>query len=141
MTSSITRFNALMSEIGATYHEISKRRDLTDSAFNIMYVVYDNEGSYPLSGIVKMTCISKQTVNSSLRNLESEGLVYLEKTSGRSKTVHLTEEGSRFAERTVKIIRDEENAVFDRWSEEERKIYFELTERYIEEMKKVAERL
>ena len=88
-----------------------------------------------------MTCISKQTVNSSLRNLESEGLVYLEKTSGRSKTVHLTEEGRRFAERTVKIIRDEENAVFDRWSEEERKIYFELTERYIEEMKKVAERL
>ena len=134
MTSSITRFNTLMSEIGATYHEISKRLDLTDSAFNIMYVVYDNEGSYPLSGIVKMTCISKQTVNSSLRNLESEGLVYLEKTSGRSKTVHLTE-------RTVKIIRDEENAVFDRWSDEERKIYFELTERYIEEMKKVAERL
>ena len=88
-----------------------------------------------------MTCISKQTVNSSLRNLESEGLVYLEKTSGRSKNVHLTEEGRRFAERTVKIIRDEENAVFDRWSEEERKIYFELTERYIEEMKKVAERL
>ena len=79
MTSSITRFNTLMSEIGATYHEISKRLDLTDSAFNIMYVVYDNEGSYPLSGIVKMTCISKQTVNSSLRNLESEGLVYLEK--------------------------------------------------------------
>ena len=74
MTSSIARFNTLMSEIGATYHEISKRLDLTDSAFNIMYVVYDNEGSYPLSGIVKMTCISKQTVNSSLRNLESEGL-------------------------------------------------------------------
>ena len=41
----------------------------------------------------------------------------------------------------MKIIRDEENAVFDRWSDEERKIYFELTERYIEEMKKVAERL
>ena len=55
--------------------------------------------------------------------------------------MHLTEEGRRFAERTVNIIRDEENAVFDRSSEEERKIYFELTERYIEEMKTVAERL
>ena len=141
MTSSIKRFNTLMSEIGATYHEISKRLDLTDSAFTIMYVVYDNEGSYPLSGIVKTTGISKQTVNSSLRNLESDELVYLEKAGGRNKTVHLTEAGRRFAERTVKIVRDEENAVFSRWSEEERKIYFELTERYLAEMKKVAERL
>ena len=141
MTSSIKRFNTLMSEINAMYHEISKRLDLTDSAFTIMYVLYDSEGSYPLSSIVKTTCISKQTVNSSLRKLESDGYVYLEQTGGRNKTVHLTEAGRRFAERTVKIIRDEENAVFDRWSEEERKIYFELTARYIEEMKKVAERL
>lgn len=141
MTCSIKRFNTLMSEIGATYHEIAKKLHLTDSAFTIMYVVYDNEGSYPLSNIVKTTGISKQTVNSSLRNLESEGLVYLEKVGGRNKTVHLTAAGREFAERTVRIVRDEENAVFSRWSEEERKIYFELTERYTKEMKKLAERL
>ncbi len=141
MTSSIKRFNILVSEINATYHEISKKLDMTDSAFCIMYVVYDNDGTYALSSIVKTTGISKQTVNSSLRKLESDGLVYLEPAGGRNKTVHLTEAGRKFAERTVKIVRDEENAVFDRWSEEERRIYFELTERYIEEIKKAAERL
>lgn len=139
MTSSIKHFNILVSDINATYHEISRRLGMTDSAFYIMYMLYDYGGACPLSEIVKSTGISKQTVNSSMRKLESDGLVYLERAGGRKKTVHLTEAGRGFAERTVKKVRDKENAVLDGWSEEERRVYFELTERYLEEMKKAAE--
>ena len=45
--------------------------------------------------------LSKQTVNSALRKLEKEGIVYLESVDSRHKKVCLTEEGKSLAGRTA----------------------------------------
>ncbi len=141
MTSSIKRFNLLIQEVNAAYHTISRKLDMTDSAFTVIYIMYENGGSCPLNEIIKTTGISKQTVNSALRRLEADESVYLERAGGNSKTVHFTEKGRELAEATVRKIRDEENAVFDSWTETEREMYFRLTERYAEQMKEIAGKL
>ena len=131
-TSALRRFNYLMKEIDAAYHEAALKLGVTDSAMMILYTVYDNGGSCPLSEICGMSGISKQTINSALRSLERDGALRLESYSGRRKQVILTESGREFAERTVALVLAAENDIFSEWSEQERETYLRLTQRYLD---------
>ena len=78
---------------------------------------------------------SKQTINSALRKLEAEGMVYLEVFEGRKKKVYLTEKGRQLAEGTVLRVIEVENEIFSSWSDEEKSIYIGLTQRYLADFK------
>ena len=54
---------------------------------------------------------------------------------GRKKKVHLTEKGRRLAKDTVYRVIEIENEIFASWSDEEKRIYIELTQRYVEVFK------
>ncbi|MDE5964097.1 MAG: MarR family transcriptional regulator, partial [Eubacterium sp.] len=95
------RFNHLISETEALYHEISLKLGLSDSALSILYTICNNGVSCPLNEICNISGISKQTINSSLRKLEADDIVYLEQISGKSKNVCLTEKGKSLAENTA----------------------------------------
>ena len=69
---------------------------------------------------------SRQTVNSALRKLESERIVYLEIFEGRKKKVYLTPKGRQFAKDTVFRVIEAENEIFASWSDEEKSIYIDL---------------
>ena len=132
---SLRRYNYLFSETNAAYHEMSARLGLSDSAAQILYTICNNGDSCPLSEICRLSGISKQTVNSALRKLEREGLVYLETYVGRRKMVCLTEQGKVRAEQTVVRLIGIENGILDSWSGEELALYLKLTERYLEELR------
>ena len=95
------RFNHLVSETDAAYHEAALKMGMSDSIMQIMYILCDKGGDCPLGEICRLSGISKQTINSALRKLEEEGIVYLEGMDGKKKRACLTEEGKRTAERTV----------------------------------------
>jgi len=61
------------------------------------------------SSLCKVSGISKQTVNSALRKLEAEGIIYLENAGAKNKSVCLTIKGKKLADRTVRRIIDIEN--------------------------------
>ena len=83
---------------------------------------------------------SKQTINSALRKLEADDIVYLKAFEGRKKKVYLTDKGRRLVKDTVLRVIEIENEIFDGWSEEEKSTYVELTQRYqVEFRKKVKE--
>lgn len=84
---------------------------------------------------------SKQTINSALRKLESEGIVYLETFEGRKKKVHLTEKGGQLAKDTVLRVIEAENEIFASWSDEEKSIYIDLTQRYLADFKEKVKEL
>lgn len=84
---------------------------------------------------------SKQTINSALRKLESEKIVYLEVFEGRKKKVYLTEKGRRLAKDTVLRIIEAENEIFASWSEEEKSLYIGLTQRYLADFKEKIKEL
>lgn len=132
----LKRYNYLSSEIDAAYHEISSILGLPDSSMIVLYTICDNGDSCLLADIVRNSGISKQTVNSALRKLEADGIIYLESAGARNKTVCLTKQGKELADRTARQIIDVENDIFSSWAQEDVKRYLELTERYLQDLKK-----
>ncbi len=129
--STLERFNLLLSEIDAVYHDAALKMGISDSAMVVLYTVCSMNGDCLLNDITRMSGVSKQTINSALRKLEAEDLLYLEASGARKKRVCLTEKGKDLAERTVLRLIGIENDIFRSWSAEERKIYMELTQRYL----------
>lgn len=126
------RFNHLVSETDAAYHEAALKMGMSDSIMQIMYILCDKGGDCPLGEICRLSGISKQTINSALRKLEAEGIVYLEASGRRKKRVCLTEQGRKLAEETVVKLIEIENGILDSWSRQELEQYLELTRRYLD---------
>lgn len=82
----LKRFNCLLSETDAAYHEAAQRQGQNDSTSRILYA---------------------------LRKLEAEGILYLEPSGARSKRVCLTEAGLRVADATAGRLIRLENSIFD----------------------------
>lgn len=90
--------------------------------------------------ICTLSGISRQTINSALRKLEEEGIVYLEDMGGRRKRVCLTDKGRNLAEHKVVRLMEIENGILDSWPKAEMEQYLESMEKYLTALKnKIAE--
>lgn len=132
------RYNYLVGEIDATYHEMSTKLGLSDSVMRILYTICDNGTDCPLQKICRLTGLSKQTINSALRKLENEGVIYLEPLGPKNKNVCLTESGKRMAEQTAGRIMMMENAIFASWPREDMERYVALTETYLQDLRAMS---
>lgn len=125
-----TEYTYLAGEINALYHEAAVKMGVSDSVQNILYVVCQWEGRCPQSEICKLTGMTRQTVNSAIRKLESEGVLYLAPGKGRNTLVCLTEAGERFARERMEPLYEAENRIWNEWTEEEQRQYLLLTKQY-----------
>ena len=130
-TPEMQQFNYLASEIDSAYHEAAQKLGLSDSAMLILYAICNHGEKCLLSDICKLSGTSKQTINSALRKLEAKDIVYLEAATGKKKMVCLTENGKSLANRTVARLITMENDIFSSWSVQERKLYLDLTRKYL----------
>lgn len=141
MNPEVKRFNYLLSEINAAYHTAAVKLGLSDTGMTILYTICNYGDKCLLNDIIHLSGISKQTVNSALRKLEGEGIVYLEKSRGRRENVCLSEKGKAFVKNTVFHVIQIENEIYDSWSEEELRVYMELEERYLHTFTEKVEEL
>ncbi len=81
----IHRINYLTSEMDSIYHQASLRLGISDSVSIILYTIQDKGESCLLSDVYKSSGVSRQTVNSAIRRLEADGVLYLEPYAGRAK--------------------------------------------------------
>lgn len=139
--SKIHRINYLNAELNALYHHASLKLGLTDSAAMVLYTIYDNGENCLLSDIYKQSGVSKQTVNSAIRKLEKERIIYLEQHSGRTKKVVLTDTGKEYVQKTVARLFDAEAAAFASWTEEEINAHIGFKEKYIDSFREQIEKL
>lgn len=130
------RYNLLLSELDAAYHDAAVRCGLSDSALLVIYTISAEGDSCALSQICENTYMSKQTLHSAIRKLEAEGFVTLENETLRRKRVCLTAQGKALAQRTALPLMKIENDIFMGWSEDEWTTYFRLTERFTKELRK-----
>lgn len=137
----LKRFNYLLGETNAVYHEMYLKLGLSDSAGFILYAILENGGSCLLQRICYYTGLSKQTVNSALRKLESENIVYLELAGAKNKIVYLTETGRILAKNTAGQIIEAENEIFASWSREDVEKYLQLTECYLSALREKAKNM
>ena len=139
ISAQMQRFNLLMSEIDTVYHDAALKLGMSDSQMLVLYTLCSFDGECMLGDITSGA--SKQTVNSALRKLESGGIVYLESFEGRKKKVYLTEKGKQLAKDTVFRVIKAENEIFESWSDEEKSIYIDLTQRYLVDFKEKVKEL
>lgn len=126
----IRKINCILSETGGLYHKLNVALGLSDSVSDILYQIYDNDGCYPVSSICSELGMPKQTVSSAMKNLEKEGILFLETYSGKSKRAVLTEKGKQFCKDTVAYIFEIENSVFEEFTDSEIETFISLHEKY-----------
>lgn len=126
----IHRINYLMAEVNAIYHQAAIKPGMPDSVMCVLYAIYDGDGSCPLSEIYRQSGISKQTVNSAIRRLERDGILFLRQSKGRCKTVFLTDEGGQYVNEMILPLCRAEARAIEGWTDGEIGTYIALTEKY-----------
>ena len=123
-------------EMDGLYHELCVKIGLSDSAFLILYSIVETEGKCSQKEIADRCCISRKTINSSVKNLEAKEYIMLEKRKGRDKYIVLTERGEKLIKEKIIPIMEMEERTFLEMGEEERKEMLRLNEKYVEVFRK-----
>lgn len=138
---SLQHYILLLSEIEATYHKANIQFGISDSYSIILYIIYVYGDNCPLHKIRYLSGLSKQTLNSAIKNMQQEGLADLRFIDGKSKTLCLTPKGTDLMKKTVANIALAENDILSSWSAEEIRTYLQLTERFLTTLKEKVERM
>ena len=125
------RYNNLMTEMERAYHDAAQRMGISDSEMVVLYMVCINGDACLLSDITELSGVSKQTINSALRKLEKQAVIYLELVDSRKKRVCLTEYGKFMVEQKIRKLIRIEDEIFDSWKKEEWETYMLLTQRHL----------
>lgn len=135
----LQEFNCLYREMDGIYHKLALNAGLSDSAFYILYCIAEFGDGCLQKDISDYCYISKQTINSSIKNLESKGYLTLVPGKGRDMHLHLTPAGRRFVETHIVPVFDAENRVFSQMSQEEAHALLRLTKKHTDLFRKNAE--
>lgn len=115
----LKEYNHIYKETNDIYHEIARKLQLSDSALDIFYTIFEMGDNCLQRDICKASCMPKQTVNSSIRKLQTDGYLTLSPGKGRSMHIHLTASGQKLIqEKLVPLIRIENDAFEDMTVEE-----------------------
>ncbi len=140
-SNSMRRCNHLQGEIEAAYHDAALKFGLSNSTQLILYTLCWVGEPCPLGKIVRITALSKQTVNSALRKMEGQGLIHLTAAGPRAKNVHLTQAGRALAGKTVILLMQAEDEILAEWPQEDVQSYLALTEKFLNGLKEKISRL
>lgn len=91
----VRRINSLTSDMDALYHQAALRLGISDSVLSIMYILHDRGDGCPIYDICSASRLSKQTINSALRKLEGDGMIYLEPQEGKQSLCALRKRAKR----------------------------------------------
>ena len=120
------------------YYKLASHYGLTETMFDILYFVRENEDCSTQAQICNTLCLRKQTVNSALKKLEKEEYIYFSKEAGnqKNKKIHFTEKGEEMVRNTVDHIFEVERKAFEKLTPEEREGVLFYGLRHIEVLEK-----
>lgn len=131
-----SEYTHLNGEINSIYHEAAVKMGISDSVFNILYVLCEEGDCCLQSDVFKLTGISRQTINSAIRKLEKDEIVYLKRGQGRNTIICLTEKGKEFSAEKIYPLFEIENEIWGEWTNDEKQQYISLTKKYRDSLKK-----
>ena len=131
VTQMLAEYTRLHSEMDGLYHTLAVRAGLSDSALDILYALCVLGDGCLQRDVCALSFTSKQTIHSSIRKLEQDGLLRLQPGQGREVHIRLTPQGSRLIQEKVLPILDLERQAMACLSPEERESFLRLTRQYI----------
>lgn len=137
MSMQMAEYNQLLKNMDGLYHNAARQCGLSDSAFWVLYSIRENEGPCTQKELCESWFYSKQTVNSTLKQLEARGILKLELAPGnrKNKQIFLTEEGEKLAEEKILPLMRAEYRAFAGLDNEERRAFLNLTRKYIDQLR------
>ena len=127
----LREFNALYNEVDGLYHQIALKTGLSDSGFSIMYSLVEFGDGCLQKDIADYYFISRKTINSSIKKLEAQGYIRLEKGKRRDMHLYLTEAGKKFVDEEILPVFEIENTVLTEFSAEEYRQLLSLMRKYV----------
>ena len=128
-------------ELDDLYHEIALGIGMSDGEFSALYAISSLGDGCLQRDICREVYVSKQTINSAVRKLEKNGILYLEEKRGRDKKIFLQKR-----ERTLSLRR-----LFRLWrwkmlfsaemEPDERTELLRLSQKYIEYFREKQKRM
>ena len=91
----------LSREMERLYHELSLKTGLSDSAFLIFYAIGELGDGCLQTQIADEYCVSRQTINTSVKRLVQQGFLSLAPGRGRGMHLHLTPAGRAVMEQKL----------------------------------------
>lgn len=137
----LKEFNRIYKKTNEIYHDIALRLGLSDSAFDILYSISELGGGCLQKDICNATCIPKQTIHSSIRQMEKSGYLTLSSGKGRSMHITLTDLGKNLLERTIYPVMQMEGEAFHCMTDEECQQMLALFGKYIQALGDAAKNL
>ena len=131
VTQMLAEYTRLHSEMDGLYHTLAVRAGLSDSALDILYALCVLGDGCLQRDVCALSFTSKQTIHSSIRKLEQDGLLRLQPGQRREGHIRLTPLGSRLIQEKVLPILDLERQAMACLSPEERESFLRLTRQYI----------
>lgn len=128
----LIRYNRIFKDTDKIYHNFAKSYGLSDCAFWILYLLRETDTQYTQAEICNMLSLPRQTVNSALKNLQSEGYISLTpvENNKKSKILVLTEKGEVLAKNSADMVLKAEIKVLRQFSENELQLFLSLSEKY-----------
>ena len=137
----LKEFNRIYKKTNEIYHDIALRLGLSDSAFDILYSISELGDGCLQKDICNATCIPKQTIHSSIRQMEKSGYLTLSSGKGCSMHITLTDLGKNLLERTIYPVMQMEGEAFHCMTDEECQQMLALFGKYIQALGDAAKNL
>lgn len=114
------------------FHSYAAERNLSDSAFWILYALCETEKPYTQNELCEEWHYTKQTVHSAVASLTSAGYIRLEHLPGsrNSKSIVLTSAGRGYVSAHIRPLLRAELRVFAQLSAQERADYLRLAQKH-----------
>ena len=137
----ITQVNQTYKEEDELYRRLARYSGLSEAAFWILYTVELAPGPVTQAEVCGYLSLSKQTINSALKQLEQTGHIRLTGGPGRKKYLQLTEAGRALSRRTIGPVLELEERVFLGLTEEERASLLALERKYLSLLLRESEQI
>ena len=137
----ITQVNQTYKEEDDLYRRLARHSGLSEAAFWILYTVELASGPVTQAEVCGYLSLSKQTINSALKQLEQEGYIRLTGGPGRKKYLQITGRGELLADHTVRLVLEAEEQAFLGLAEEERASLLALERKYLSLLLRESEQI
>lgn len=137
----LAQYNELYKRSDDVYRTLARHYGLSECAFWILYVMSEEGGAFTQSMLRDKLSISKQTINSALKNLEGMGYIRLEAVKGnqKSKEIIVTEAGLIFTAETVEKVILMDMQAFEEFTAEEQGLFFLLFTKYVRRLERASQ--
>ena len=122
--------------VSGFYNDYAKSMGLTLAALKVITILYKNKHCTQ-KNITQLTYLPKQTVNAIIKGFEEQGYIKEQSelnSDKRNKTISLTNEGQKYAEKVILKAKDAEYRALEKLGEERRKALIEAITLYRENL-------